>query len=153
MHTGWDDEQQRKIDTTDELTAENERLQAEVHELFKRNQVLQSQNDKLQQRKQDAVDEAYKLRQIMRKKERYAIDVKIEFDETLQTERAHVAKLQSENAALRAQLAEANKRNSHLERFLSGVEAYHRLGQCSQCGAATFDGLICGVCRHDDSDD
>ena len=107
MHTGWDDEQQRKIDTTDELTAENERLQAEVHELFKRNQVLQSQNDKLQQRKQDAVDEAYKLRQIMRKKERYAIDVKIEFDETLQTERAHVAKLQSASTKLRAQLAEA----------------------------------------------
>ena len=64
-----------------------------------------------------------------------------------------VRTLTAENAKLREQLAEANKRNSHLERFLSGVEAYHRLGQCNQCGAATFDGLICGVCRHDDSDD
>ena len=66
---------------------------------------------------------------------------------------AKMNELTAENAKLREQLAEANKRNSHLERFLSGVEAYHRLGQCNQCGAATFDGLICGVCRHDDSDD
>ena len=32
MHTGWDDEQQRKIDTADELTAENAALRAQLAE-------------------------------------------------------------------------------------------------------------------------
>ena len=32
MHTGWDDEQQRKIDTVDELTAENATLRAQLAE-------------------------------------------------------------------------------------------------------------------------
>lgn len=34
MHTGWDDEQQRKIDTVDELTAENAKLREQLRILI-----------------------------------------------------------------------------------------------------------------------